>query len=117
SRRQVITGAVGVAAGSLAAGCTSAAGAHPSARWAEPGSTFTPGGTPSAAPVTVTFTPAADTANVLPTDPVVVSATGGTLKAVTVTAGGTTVAGNLDADQHTWRSTGARAYGQTYTVT
>lgn len=117
SRRQVITGAAGVAAGSLAAGCTSGAGAHPGSRWAEPGSSFTPGGTPSTSPVAVTFTPAADAANVSPADKVVVSAAGGTIKSVTVTAGGNTVAGALDTDQHTWRSTGDLAYGQTYTVT
>jgi hypothetical protein len=117
SRRQVITGAVGVAAGSLAAGCTTSAGASSNTRWAEPGSSFTPGGTPSTSPVAVTFTPAADTANVSPGDPVVVSATGGTLQSGTVTAGGATVAGTLGTDQHSWRSTGDLAYGQTYTVT
>ncbi len=118
SRRQVITGALGAAAGSALAGCTSAAGVHPQARWGEPGSTYTPGGVPSTVhPVTVTFTPAAAASNVSPTDPVVVSAAGGTLKAVTVAAGGATVAGALGTDQHTWRSTGALAYGQTYTIT
>ncbi|OLB76556.1 MAG: hypothetical protein AUI14_18470 [Actinobacteria bacterium 13_2_20CM_2_71_6] len=117
SRRQVITGAVGVAAGSALAGCTTAAGAAPGTRWAEPGSSFTPGGTPSATPVAVTFTPAADAGNVSPADPVMVSATGGTIQSVTVTAGDKTVAGKLDTDQHTWRSTGELAYGQTYTIT
>jgi lipoprotein-anchoring transpeptidase ErfK/SrfK len=46
-----------------------------------------------------------------------VSASGGTIKSVTVTAGDKTVAGALDTDQHTWRSTGDLAYGQTYTIT
>ncbi len=115
SRRQTITGAVGIAAGAALAACGSDGGAR--TRWAAPGSSFTPGGTPSVSPVTVTFTPADGAANVPPLDPVVVSATGGTVKSVTVAAGGTTVAGALDTDQRTWRSTGPLAYGQTYTIT
>src|SRR2546423_14872025 len=95
SRRQMITGAVGVAAGSVAAGCTSGAGAHPSARWGDPGSSLAPGGTPSTSPVTVAFTPAADATNVSPADKVVISATGGTIKSCTVTAVGHNAAGTL----------------------
>src|SRR5438067_4918658 len=116
SRRQMIMGGTGVAVGSLVAGCTSGAGAHPGTRWAEPGSS-TPGGTPSTSPVTVTFTPAADAANVSPADKVTVSASGGTIKSVTLNGGGKAVEGTLDTDQRTWRSTGELAYGQTYTVT
>src|SRR2546430_60592 len=48
---------------------------------------------------------------------VVTAPGGGPLKSVTVTAGNTTVAGTLDTDQRTWRSTADLAYGQTYTVT
>jgi len=117
SRRQVITGATGVAVGSLVAGCTSGAGAHPGTKWADPGSSFTPGGTPSVNPVTVNFTPPADATNVSPADKVMISATGGTIRSCTVSAGGKTVEGTLDTDQRTWRSTGELAYGQTYTVT
>src|SRR2546430_6980854 len=117
SRRQMITGAVGVAAGSVAAGCTSGAGANPSARWGDPGSSLAPGGTPSTSPVRVAFTPAGDATNVSPTDKVVISATGGTIRSCTVSAGGKTVEGTLETDQRTWRSTGDLAYGQTYTVT
>ena len=117
SRRQVITGATGVAVGSLVAGCTSGAGAHPGTKWADPGSSFTPGGTPSVNPVTVNFTPPADATNVSPADKVMISATGGTIRSCTVSAGGKTVEGTLDTDQRTWRSTGDLAYGQTYTVT
>jgi lipoprotein-anchoring transpeptidase ErfK/SrfK len=117
SRRQMITGAVGAAAGAALAGCTSAADADRKTRWGQPGSSLGPGGVPTTVPVTVTFTPAADASNVSPTDPVVVSATGGTIRSVTVAAGGPTVAGTLDTDQHTWRSTGELAYGQTYTIT
>ena len=115
SRRQVVTGVVGVAAGSAVAGCTNAAGANPAARWAEPGSSIGP--TPSRPPVTVTFAPAAAATGVVPGQPVVVTADGGTLQSVTVTAGKSTLAGALDTDQRTWRSTGDLAYGQTYTIT
>ena len=117
SRRQMIMGVVGTAAGAALAGCTSAAGANSKTRWAQPGSSLAPGGVPVTVPVDVTFTPAADSSNVSPADPVVVSATGGTIRSVTVTAGGQTVAGDLATDQHTWRSTGQLAYGQTYTIT
>jgi lipoprotein-anchoring transpeptidase ErfK/SrfK len=47
----------------------------------------------------------------------VVTAAGGTLQSVTVTAGNATIAGALDTDQHTWRSSADLAYGQTYTIT
>ena len=119
SRRQVITGAVGVAAGTAVAGCTNAAGATPAAKWADPGSSYSAstGASASAAPPAVTFAPAADTANVVPGQPVVVTTTSGTLQSVTVSAGGKTVAGAIDPDRHTWRSTGDLAYGQTYTIT
>src|SRR2546421_9576599 len=113
----MITGAVGAAAGAALVGCTSAAGADPKTRWGRPGSSVGPGGVPTVLPVNVTFTPAADTGNVSPADRVVVSATGGTIKSVTVAAGSASVAGTLETDQHTWRSTGQLAYGQTYTIT
>jgi lipoprotein-anchoring transpeptidase ErfK/SrfK len=115
SRRQVITGAAGVAAGTVLAACSSSGGTG--ARWAAPGTPFTPGSSGSAGAVAVTFTPAADAGNVVPGQPVVVSAANGTLQSVTVTAGDKTLAGQLDTDQHTWRSTGDLAYGQTYTIT
>ncbi len=115
SRRGVIGGAVG-AAGLAAAGCTNAAGAS-DARWAAPGSTLGPGASPSAAPIQLTVSPAADATNVSPTEPVVVTATGGKLQSVTVAAGGKTVDGSLDANGQTWRSSGTLSYGQTYTVT
>jgi lipoprotein-anchoring transpeptidase ErfK/SrfK len=114
SRRQVITGAAGLAAGSALAGCTNAAGAA-GTKWGEPGSSIGP--MPSAPPVEVTFAPVADSKDVAPGEPIVVTAAGGTLQAVTVTAGNASVAGAVDTDQHTWRSTGDLAYGQTYTIT
>jgi lipoprotein-anchoring transpeptidase ErfK/SrfK len=55
--------------------------------------------------------------NVSPREQVVVAVEGGTLQKVTVTAGGKAVAGKLEADQATWRSTGKLSYGKTYAVT
>ena len=57
SRRQMIMGVVGPAAGAALAGCTSAAGANSKTRWAQPGSSLAPGGVPVTVPVDVTFTP------------------------------------------------------------
>src|SRR5437763_8633559 len=91
SRRQVITGVVGVAAGSAVAGCTSAAGANPAAHWADPGPSG--GSSAAAAAPSVTFAPAADSTGVVPGQPVLVSTDGGTLQSVTVVAGHHTVAG------------------------
>jgi len=108
SRRQVITGVVGVTAGSAVAGCTGDGGT-PAAHWAKP--------SPSIPPVALTFAPAAETKDASPAEQVVVTASGGTLQSVTVTAGNASIAGALDTDQHTWRSTGDLAYGQTYTIT
>lgn len=107
SRRGVFAGAVGVAAGAAVAGCSATAGASTDAAWTKP----------SAAPIVLTVSPAADAANVSPTEQVVVSASGGKLQSVTVTAGGKTVDGATDPDGKTWRSTGALSYGTTYTVT
>ncbi len=107
SRRGVFAGVIGVAAGAAAAGCSATAGASTDAAWTKP----------SAAPIVLTVSPAADAANVSPTEQVVVSATGGKLQSVTVTAGGKTVDGETDPDGTTWRSTGTLSYGTTYTVT
>ncbi|GIH17018.1 L,D-transpeptidase [Rugosimonospora africana] len=109
SRRGVFAGAVGVAAGAAVAGCSAAtdAGAGADTVWTKP----------SAAPIVLTVSPAADTANVSPTEQVVVSATGGKLQSVTVTSGGKALDGAMDSDGKTWRSTGSLGYGATYTVT
>jgi lipoprotein-anchoring transpeptidase ErfK/SrfK len=116
SRRNVITSALGLAAGLVAGGCAGSANAGTNARWAAPGST-PPGGGPSGTPANLTITPAADATGVSPTQQVTVSTDRGTLQSVTVTAGGKTISGALDADQRTWHSSGTLSYGQTYTVT
>ncbi|HEY2671867.1 MAG TPA: Ig-like domain-containing protein [Rugosimonospora sp.] len=103
----MFAGIVGVAAGTAVAGCSAAAGASTDAVWTKP----------SAAPIVLTVSPAADTANVSPSEQVVVSASGGKLQSVSVTAGGKPLDGTMDADGKTWRSTGALGYGATYTVT
>jgi lipoprotein-anchoring transpeptidase ErfK/SrfK len=97
-----------MAAATAAAGCSSSgtAGASADAVWTKP----------SAKPVSFTVTPAADAADVPPGQQIVVSAAGGTLQSVTVAAGGKQVAGTMDADGQTWRSTGTLGYGATYTV-
>ena len=110
SRRKAIATAAGVAAGATLAGC---GGTSNAAAWHEP----PPSPSPSTPPVDVTFTPVADATDVLPGSPVVVAVSGGTLQTVSVAAGGKAVAGALDADGRTWRSTDALGYGLTYTVT
>jgi lipoprotein-anchoring transpeptidase ErfK/SrfK len=116
SRRKAMTAAVGVAAAATVAGCNRASG--PAWREAGAGPSGTGGPqSPSAPPVSLTVTPAADTANVPPGTQVVVSAAGGTLTAVNLAAGGKAVAGALDADKRTWRSTDPLDFGQTYTLT
>lgn len=114
SRRAVVTGGIGVA-GLAVAGCGGSGGATPEAKWSEPETPSEESSPVSAANVTIT--PAAAKKNVSPREQVVVVVDGGTLKKVTVTASGKTVAGKLDADQRTWRSTGKLSYGKTYAVT
>jgi lipoprotein-anchoring transpeptidase ErfK/SrfK len=112
TRRKLIATGLGVTAGVVTAGCTTTSGASTGVKWSSPDPTS------SGAPDTllrVTVAPAADTKSVSPGEPVVVSVEGGTLKDVSVTAGGKSLAGTL-SDEHTWRSTGALAYGKTYTV-
>jgi lipoprotein-anchoring transpeptidase ErfK/SrfK len=65
----------------------------------------------------VTVTPAAGSTGVPVRDPVVVRAESATLTTVTLAnAGGKQVAGEFDADHHTWTSTAPLAYNNTYTV-
>ncbi|SCL30219.1 Lipoprotein-anchoring transpeptidase ErfK/SrfK [Micromonospora rhizosphaerae] len=112
SRRKLIATGVGVTAGLVTAGCSR--GPSSGATWSHPGLAAA-----SAPPeqVQVTVTPAADTKKVSPLEQVVVAVEGGTLKDVSVAAGSKTVAGELDGDGLTWRSTGKLAYGKTYSVT
>lgn len=120
SRRAVVTGGMGVATGLAVAGCGGSSGDQPDATWAEGTGEPAPGSTASASPVSsakVTITPAASVTNVSPREKVVITVEDGTLKKVSVTAGGKALAGELDADQVTWRSTGKLSYGKTYAVT
>jgi lipoprotein-anchoring transpeptidase ErfK/SrfK len=110
SRRALLTAGAGLVAGLTTAGCGSS-----KPKWSEPG-----GGKGKPSPtsaVHLTVTPAADTKEVSPGAPVVVVAEGGTLQTVAVAAGDKTVAGAIDADHRSWRSTGSLEYGKTYTVT
>lgn len=70
----------------------------------------------TATPAELTITPAEGATDVLPTEPVVVAATSGTIGAVTVTdAKGRTVPGELASDG-TWTSSGRLAPSASYTV-
>jgi lipoprotein-anchoring transpeptidase ErfK/SrfK len=114
SRRGVMAGALGIAAGAAVAGCSGTAGASTDAVWAQPGSNSQ---SPSMVPVSMTVTPAADTDNVSPTEQVVVSTAGGKLQSVTVIGGSKPLAGAMDPDGKTWRSSDPLKYGTVYTVT
>jgi lipoprotein-anchoring transpeptidase ErfK/SrfK len=113
-RRTIFVTAAGAAASSLLVACK---GDNTQPAWSAPGPAD-----PSASSVpdpnapALTITPAAGTTGVLPTAPVVVTAVNATVQSVTVTAGTKQVAGALDADQKTWRSTGHLAYGKSYEV-
>jgi hypothetical protein len=112
----MLVAGVGVAAGLTTAAC----GSDPKVTWAEAGSTAPGSNNPKAAPtstVRVTVTPAADAKDIAPGTPVTITAESGTLQTVTVLAGEKAVAGTLDSDQRTWRSTGALEYSKIYTVT
>ena len=114
-RRSVLLGAIGAAAGLTAAGCSAAS--HASGKTDAAGS---PSGgiwqTPSIAPVSLTVTPKAGAAKVMPTDDVTVAVSGGTLKSVSVVAGSKKLSGEVQSDG-TWKSSGTMSYGKTYKVT
>ncbi|MEV6305012.1 Ig-like domain-containing protein [Actinoplanes sp. NPDC051861] len=116
-RRKVIFGAAGVAAAATAAtaaGCSSSGKTSGSGatNWVEPAANLEQA---LVAPVKLSVTPANGGTGVLPVDPIVVSAADGTLQSVTVTAGKTTVEGEMQGDG-SWRSTGDLAYGKKYKV-
>ncbi|MFJ8579599.1 Ig-like domain-containing protein [Micromonospora sp. NPDC093277] len=113
SRRKLIATGLGVTAGLVTAGCNQKTSSDASWSQADPAAAADA----AVDEVRVTVTPAADATKVSPLDQVVVAAEGGTLKDVSVATGGKTVAGKVDSDDQTWRSTGKLAYGKTYTVT
>jgi lipoprotein-anchoring transpeptidase ErfK/SrfK len=114
-RRTIFVTAAGAAAGSLLSACT---GGNKPAAWNSPstGGSADPNASPAPGAAAVTIEPAHGTANYSPAQPVVVTAVNGTLKQVSVTSGGKTVAGALDATQVTWTSTGPLSYGKSYQV-
>jgi lipoprotein-anchoring transpeptidase ErfK/SrfK len=116
NRRTVLVSGAGLAAAAAVAGCSSQA----SGKWASRGGGPSAGGDGSPGqPVStakLTITPATDTSNVSPADPVTVAIDNGTLESVTVTAGGKTVKGSIAGDQKSWKSSGTLSYSQTYTV-
>ncbi|HEU4349570.1 MAG TPA: Ig-like domain-containing protein [Actinoplanes sp.] len=68
------------------------------------------------APAQVRIVPAADATGVAPAEPVTVTAQGGTLGDVAVTAAGRPLTGRYGADRTTWTSTGRLAFGTRYQV-
>jgi lipoprotein-anchoring transpeptidase ErfK/SrfK len=122
-RRTILTTAAGAAATVAAGSLLTACSPDPeTAAWngsasPTPQATLEPGASPPPGSAAATFVPAHGTANFAPSQPVVVTAVNGTLKQVTVTAGGKAVAGQLDSAQTTWTSTGTLAYGKSYQVT
>lgn len=100
---------------SACAGGNDATPAAPSSAAAAPSSTAP---TKSFGTVRVEVSPAADTSMVNPVDPVVVTADGGELTDVTVSAAGSgeRVEGELAQDGHEWRSKAPLAFDETYTV-
>ncbi|GAB1641281.1 Ig-like domain-containing protein [Krasilnikovia sp. MM14-A1259] len=111
-RRNVIIGALGMAAAAATAGCSAHRTAgRGAANWVEPvANTEKP-----ATPVRLTVTPAGGATGVAPVTPVVVTAEGGTLQSVTVTAGKTKVGGAVQSDG-SWRSDDDLDYDKTYKV-
>ncbi|MEU7903424.1 Ig-like domain-containing protein [Actinoplanes sp. NPDC049118] len=108
-RRNVIIGALGMAAAAAAAGCSSPRTAAPgTGNWIEPVAN-------TEVPVRLSVTPASGATGVSPAGPIVVTAEHGTLQSVVVTAGKTKVSGSVQADG-TWRSTDELAYGKAYKV-
>lgn len=101
----------------LLSGCSSPANGH----WSNtsgpsgPGAT---GGSPGATgPTQLTVSPAANSKNVSPGNPVTVTATGNaSVTSVTLAAGSATVAGTLASDGHSWTSTGKLKFGTKYTL-
>ncbi|MCP2323747.1 lipoprotein-anchoring transpeptidase ErfK/SrfK [Hamadaea flava] len=114
-RRTIFATAATAAAGTLLAACKDdpkeVAWSGPSG---SPSTSTSPADDDPNAP-TLTIAPAPG-ASVAPNEPVVVTAVNATLQTVTVTTGGKTVAGELDAEKTTWRSTSSLQFGKTYQV-
>ncbi len=101
----------------LLSGCSSPANGH----WSDSSGPAGPGTTSSSpgatGPTQLTVTPAANSKNVSPGNPVTVTATGdATVTSVTLVAGSTKVAGTLATDGHSWTSTGKLKFGTKYTL-
>ena len=116
-RRRTVLGATVGAAGVWATAACDVGGSG-QVRWGSGTEGGGPAASSSALPeaTSVAFAPATGSANVAVTESVTVTVSNGTLSSVAVTAGKKTVAGTLDGDQRTWRSTGPLEYGLTYTV-
>ncbi|HEY7176783.1 MAG TPA: Ig-like domain-containing protein [Micromonosporaceae bacterium] len=117
------TSARGIAAALIASGalflaaCTSTSGHWQGTATAGDGALAGSSSSPSTTPGTVTVTPAANSTNVAPNTPVMVTASGdGKLTDVTVTAGSAKIKGTLSDDGKTWTSTTALKFDTKYIV-
>jgi lipoprotein-anchoring transpeptidase ErfK/SrfK len=111
-RRTIFATAATAAAGSLLAACK-----DPSKDVAWSGPSASPSTLASDDPnaPTLTISPAPGS-SVAPNEPVVVTAVNATLQTVSVMTGGKEVAGKLDSEKTTWRSTASLQFGKTYQV-
>lgn len=99
------------------AGCTAGRAGFGDSAPTSSSSAPAPQTSPTVPPATVAVVPAADTQGVAPLTPVTVTATGGMVGSVSVTApDGSSVPGTLAADGATWTSNAPLAYATTYTV-
>jgi lipoprotein-anchoring transpeptidase ErfK/SrfK len=118
-----------VAAAALVAAVTACSGSTPAATGKTdatattrpPGSTSSGSATPTASPSpagpVVTITPGNGATGADPSQGIAVTAAGGTLQRVAVTAGGVPVAGSYTAGRAAWHTTWALDVAQSYTVT
>lgn len=116
-RRKLALVSAVVAIALLGAACTSAPLSTPAARAAPagaPGSSSTPG----APPASLAFTPKPGAQQINPLDPVLVTASTGTLNSVQLSnAQGKTITGIMTPDNLTWKPSEPLGYDKAYTLT
>jgi len=110
---------IGVVAGILALGATTACSGG--ASWQQPGggdASSSGDPSPAAEASQLTITPAKDAKEVSPVDPITVAINGGSLATVTLAnAEGKPVKGDFDSAKQSWKSAEELGYNKTYTLT
>jgi lipoprotein-anchoring transpeptidase ErfK/SrfK len=112
-RRTIFATAATAAASTLLVACKDES---KDVAWSQPGSSASPEASADPNAPTLTIAPAPGASGISPTEPVVVTAVNATLESVSVSAGGKQVAGELDAEKTTWRSTAPLTFGKSYEV-